>query len=326
MTNTFNRQISKVRQLADSLSLSISTHEYKEGCPLPSINQLSINHNVSRDTVFKAFKELKQKGIVDSTPTKGYFVCNAVNKVLLLLDTNSPFKYELHKALSKSMDLSVKIDLYFHNYNEELFNKIILDSVGRYNLYLIMNYQNDKYSQILDKLDHNKVLLLDFGKFEKDKFSYVCQGFDSTLYDCLNEGIQYFKKYKKIVFVFPNSSEHPKSCIPYFEQFCEDNEIPYELIPEINEDVIIKGVAYLIVSHSDLVEVLKITRKKKLALAKDVGIVVFNDEPVFEILDNGITAISTDFKKMGEVAAEYIRTRNKVQVYIPTKLIVRESL
>lgn len=185
--------MSKVKQLADALSHEISIGEYAPGDPLPSINGLSRQYGVSRDTVFKAFNELKMQGIVDSAPTKGYYVSNAVHRILLLLDTYSPFKYQLHDAITRNLAANYKIDLYFHQRSEELFTKIIRDSVGRYNLYLVMNYQNDVYSEILDLLDPSKVLLLDFGKFEKERFAYVCQGFDQTLYDCMVAGLERFR-------------------------------------------------------------------------------------------------------------------------------------
>lgn len=322
----FTQQISKVKQLADAISEAISNNEYCEGEPLPSINRLSKMYNVSRDTVFKAFGELKRKGVVDSTPTKGYYVCNGINKILLLLDIYSPYKCELHQALTQNLPLNYKIDLYFHDYNEEKFNKIILDSVGRYNAYLIMNYCNDRYSEILDELDANKVMLLDFGKFEKERFAYVCQGFDSTLYDCLSDGVELFRKYKKLVFVYPDKTEHPSSCIPYFEQFCRDLCMDYEIVPVVGEEKIEAGTALLIVKHADLIDVVKTVRRKRYRLGKEVGVVVFNDEPMLEIIDNGIAAISTDFRRMGEVAAGFIRTKKKIQTYIPTTLIKRPSL
>ncbi|MDR0891265.1 MAG: winged helix-turn-helix domain-containing protein, partial [Mediterranea sp.] len=163
MKVVFTQQMSKVKQLAQSISQAISMGEYAPGAPLPSINHLSRRYQVSRDTVFKAFGELKGQGIVDSTPTKGYFVSNGIYKVLLLLDMYSPFKSQLHDALTRNLPMNYKVDLYFHQQNEQLFNKIVRQSVGQYNMYLIMNYRNDVYSEILNLLDPAKVLLLDFG-------------------------------------------------------------------------------------------------------------------------------------------------------------------
>lgn len=328
-TNTeiiFNQQVSKVKQLADAINHIISAKSLKPGDPLPSINCISREYDVSRDTVFKAFNDLKARGVVDSAPTKGYYVANAEVNVFLLLDIYSPFKYELHRALTRKLPMNYKIDLYFHQYSEERFNKLITDSLGRYNSYLVMNYRNDVYSEILDKLDTNKTMLLDFGKFEKEKFAYVCQGFDTTLYDCLSEGKELLAKYKKIVFVYPDVTEHPASCIPYFEKFCNDFGFPYVFRKEVHEEDVVPGNAFLIVKHMDLVEMVKLVRARNLELGRDIGAAVFNDEPMFEILDQGITAISTDFRMMGNVAADFIRSHKKIQTYIPTRLIVRGSL
>ena len=89
---TFGQQASKVTQLADALSQAISRKEFLEGDSLPSINQLSAHYGVSRDTVFKAFLDLRERGLIDSTPGKGYYVTSQVTNVLLLLDQYTPFK------------------------------------------------------------------------------------------------------------------------------------------------------------------------------------------------------------------------------------------
>jgi DNA-binding transcriptional regulator YhcF (GntR family) len=41
---------------------------------LPSINELSFEFEISRDTAEKGYKYLKKIGIVGSIPGKGYFI------------------------------------------------------------------------------------------------------------------------------------------------------------------------------------------------------------------------------------------------------------
>mgnify|MGYP007102287653 CR=1 FL=1 len=43
-----------------------------------------------------------------------------------------------------------------------------------------MNFDNEKFSMVLNKIHPTKLLLLDFGKFEKEKYSYICQDFDEA--------------------------------------------------------------------------------------------------------------------------------------------------
>ena len=99
---TFGQQSSKVTQLADTLSQAISMKKFREGDSLPSINQLSAEYGVSRDTVFKAFLDLRERGLIDSTPGKGYYVTSQVTNVLLLLDQYTPFKEALYNSIVKS--------------------------------------------------------------------------------------------------------------------------------------------------------------------------------------------------------------------------------
>ena len=318
---------SKVLQLADTISAAISNGEYKEGDSLPSINKVSTDFNLSRDTVYKAFQNLKSKGIIESAPTKGYFVTKTVNNIFVLLDVFSSYKDDFYKELISHLPLNYRVDLYFHQYNEKLFNNLIAYGMGRYDLYIVTNYTNDIYYDVLDRLDNSKVLLVDFGKFKKDKFSYVCQGFDNTLYDCLTSALPLVKKYKELRFIFPVEAEHPQSCIPFFVKFCKDHGIKYQLIRrKMKETDIVPEVAYLVVWHSEVVNFVKTCHTKKLKLGKDIGLITFNDTPMLEVIENGITVISTDFKQMGKLAAEYITTRQKIQTYIPTRLIVRGSL
>ena len=81
MKITFGQQTTKVKQLADLISQEISMGTYKSDSALPSINQLSRNYHVSRDTVFKAFIDLKDRGMIDSTPGKGYYVTNKLKNI-----------------------------------------------------------------------------------------------------------------------------------------------------------------------------------------------------------------------------------------------------
>ena len=58
MKVTFGQQTTKVKQLADLLSQEISMGKYKSDCALPSINKLSRDYQVSRDTVSVSYTHL----------------------------------------------------------------------------------------------------------------------------------------------------------------------------------------------------------------------------------------------------------------------------
>jgi len=327
MEVNFLSSSTKVKQIADAIRLAISQGEFKEGQLLPSINQISSGYNISRDTVFKAFQTLKSSGVIQTASTKGYYVASSINNILVLLDIFSPYKKDLYHALTNKLGPNNHLDLYFHHYNEEHFNSVIRNSIGKYNRYLVMNLKNEQYTDVLDLIDKNKLLLLDFGGFDKEGFAYVCQGFDTTLYECMKSGLQLFKKYHQLNFVFPLDTKHPRGGIRYFNLFCEENNFKKTLLERtIRKSDVEKGNAYIIVTHADLIEFVKICKHKKLKLGVDVGVVTFNDAPMLEVIENGITSISVDFKQMGELAARFINNNEHIQTYVPTRLIVRGSL
>src|SRR5690554_965833 len=79
--------VPKFRQLMDSVNHAIAENRLSVGDHLPSVNQVCKDHRLSRDTVFKAYSLLKEQGVIDSVPNKGYFVAREVRRVFLFLDT-----------------------------------------------------------------------------------------------------------------------------------------------------------------------------------------------------------------------------------------------
>ena len=323
----FSNSSSKIKILADGISRSIMHGKLKMGDNLPSINEASSLHKVSRDTVFKAYNELKKRGLIDSTPQKGYFVTGEVNHILLLLDNYSPFKQNLYHRFAANLPENYKVDLIFHQYNERLFETIVRESIGKYSMYVIMNFSNEDFSDTLKAIPSNKLLLLDFGNFEKSDYSYICQDFNESFLNCLNEGSNLLKKYKKLTFVFPEEVCHPVSAIDYFIKFSLSQKFEYEVLrKESDWKGVEAGTAYFCILSEDLVKIIKAADSAGLTIGRDVGLIAYNDDPVLEVIKNGISSISIDFGLMGEKAANFITSKQRIQEYLPTELIIRNSI
>jgi len=297
------------------------------GDNLPSINEASAQHRVSRDTVFKAYNELKRRGLIDSNPTKGYYITGEVNHVLLLLDTYSAFKQDLYHRFVANLPDNYKVDLIFHQYNEHLFETIVRESIGRYSMYVVMNFSNETFSDTLKSIPNNRLLLLDFGNFEKSDYSFICQDFNESFYNCLSDAKELLKKYKKISFVFPEEICHPISAIDYFITFCKDKDFDFEVIKSNAEWYGAQtGTAYLCISPEDLVKIIKDANANGLNIGSDIGVIAYNNDPVLEIIKNGISSISVDFGLMGEKAANFVTKKEQIREFLPTQLILRGSI
>lgn len=322
----FTHAVSKIQSIIDGINTGIMQDELKEGDNLPSINELSTRCQVSRDTVFKAYQKLKTQGIIDSTPTKGYFVKGQVNRTLLLLDTYTSFKLNLYHRLIENLPENNKVELIFHQYNDDLFRTIINESIGKYNTYLVMNPSNNQLSDALHSIPENKLLLLDFGGFEKGNLSYICQNFNESLYDCLLSELNVIQDYKNFTLVFPENSCHPQIIKNAFNKFLQQTKMTGNIINGFSGiDSIQKGTLYLCVSSEIMVEILKSAQRSGLKCGNEFGLIAYNDEPVLEVIQNGISAVSIDFGMMGEMAAKFVLTKTPVREFLPTKFFKRKS-
>lgn len=326
MDTIFGQQTTKVKQLADILERDILSGVFASGSSLPSINKLSSSYSVSRDTVFKAFAELRRRGLIDSTPGKGYYVTDGRRNVLLLLDVYSPFKDTLYNSFVNSLPSGFKVDLWFHQYNERLFRSILEDSVGRYSHYVIMNFNNEIFIPELYRMNSEKVLLLDFGRFDKGCYSYICQDFDDNLYDALRSLSDRFARYDTCVFLYPRGTKHPSCSCESFKRFCASIGKECRIVDSLSEAEVRSGAAYLAIRQTDVVEIVKSGKSCGLRCGADYGLVAYNEVPAYEVIDDGITALSIDWNLMGRMAADFIVGGVPVHVFLPTEVHLRNSL
>jgi len=316
----------KMQQLIHAVSEAINLGVLKEGDFLPSVNQLSKDGGISRDTIFKAYSILKQRSIISSTPTKGYFVASESYRIFVLLDDFSAFKEQLYKSLRANLPDNYSVDLLFHHYNPEIFNQLILNSLGRYSMYIVMNINHSNMEDVVRKIDPKKLLLLDMGRDPKNEISYLTQDFNQAVYDCLSSGLELIQKYQEFILVFPQNTPHPSDTIDAFNRFCNDHQLKHTVLDNIDNREVQPGQAYLVIKDSDLVKIVKDCKKNDYKIGSEIGIISYNDTPMKEIVGTGITVISTDFVRMGRDCANFIVSKEKVSEVMPTNLIVRGSL
>jgi DNA-binding transcriptional regulator YhcF (GntR family) len=328
----------KYRQIIDGVISAIERKELLRNDVLPTVSQLCKQFSLSRDTVVKAYSALKRKGIIKSIPRKGYYVATESVKhkikVFLLFDAFTPYKQELYDWFIKSLGVGVSVDIFFHHFNIDIFESLILDNIGKYGRYVIMPYPHGRIPEILEKIESTQLLILDrcchLKYNERNKpitaHSYVRQDFKIALYQSLLSGFSLFRKYREIVLVFPIPSMHPREIMDGFTSFCEDNGLIYEIIHNLKKEKIEKNKAYFVIDDLDLVFIVEKCRDKNYALGDDVGVISYNDTSMKRIVGNGISVISIDWKKMGEKTGQFILNPEKTQVQIPTKLITRSSL
>lgn len=329
---SFNFQIDaqsnslKYIQLVDAIANSISEGSLAEGDMLPSVNDLVKNASLSRDTVFKAYTELKNRGIIESVPNKGYFVTRRFNRILLFLDTFKAYKEVLYDGFHSNLPKNISVDLMFHHYNFKVFETILTDSIGKYSHYVVMNFDHPGMKKVISKIPPEKLLVIDWNIHAAKEHSFVCQDFGTPVYDILNNNRERVLKYKRFIYLYPEKwTFHPRVSIDNFNKFCAQNNVEHRVDTELENLNIEKGDLYLLVSDRTMTRILDQAQEKGFEIGNEIGIISYNDTPMKKYVKDGITVISTDFYEMGRKAAEYVLNPGQMKEFIPTKLIIRKS-
>jgi len=318
--------IPKYQQLVDGITNAIAENILQKGDLLPSVNVICKTYQLSRDTVFKAYSILKDQKVIDSVPNKGYYVAGETRKVLLVLDTFKAYKEVLYHSVVNNLPDNVIIDVQFHHYNIDVFKTIINNGIGKYYKYVVMNFDHKEIPPALSAISKDKLLLIDWNIRADKSNNYVFQDFGKAFYDALKEAINLFKKYKKIDFIYPDFTNHPWETVEYFKKFCVDFGFQYDILTDPKKFQIEKGIAYISVSDRILGYFLEQCKEKDFEPGKDVGFLSYNETPMKKFIYKGISVVSTDFNELGTKAAAFITHDEETQCYVPTKLIIRESL
>ncbi|WP_298338646.1 GntR family transcriptional regulator [uncultured Algibacter sp.] len=337
-----NSRVPKYQQIIDSIIHNISEGNLTMDQKIPSINMFSEEFYLSRDTVEKAYSILKERNIITSIRGKGFYISRTklISKVniLFLVNKLSSYKLRTYNHFINSIGANSHTDLHIYHCDETLFLNLLDKNKAAYDYFIIMPHfktENLKHQSFPDKvlkavndIPKEKLILLDNSKpIFSNQTIEIYQDFENDIYSALKAGLEKIKTYKKIMLVYPEKSvyPYPKRILHGFRKFCVEYKLDFEILNEIYDDMILKkGDVFITIEEADLVSLVKQVREDEFKLGEDIGIISYNDTPLKELL--GISAMSTDFKVMGETAAKMILNKSKGKVKVPFNFIERNSL
>lgn len=320
----------KYKQLIICIQEAISNGNLKLGDRIPSLNAIQTEFNLSRDTVLKAFNELKNKRIISSTPGKGYYIettnIHQQEKIFVLFDEFNSFKEVLYNSFVSSIGRKASVDIFFHHFNRDVFKSLLADNLYKYTSFVIMPATFKNITSSLKQLPFDKTYILDRKLAEHSPlYGTIYQNFAKGLRRALEGGSLVLKKYNKLILISATGKE-PEERKLAFANFCKEQNMQYEILEDLENREPKNGEVYFLTHDSDMVWLIKHAEARNLELGKQLGIVSFNDAPLKEVVAGGITTISTNFEKMGQLLAKMILTGSKDIIENPTELIVRKSL
>ena len=337
-----NSRKPKYIQIVDSVTHNISLGHFKMDQKMPSINMLSEEFYLSRDTVEKAYKILKERKIINPVKGKGFYIArtNLISKtnILFLVNKLSSYKLQIYNAFNHSIGANSHTDLQIYHCDESLFLNLLEKHKGAYDYYIVMSHFKsadfkhtsapESVLKAINKIPKKKLIMLDNLNNKIDgKIVKIYQDYENDIYESLIKGYKKIVKYKKLVLVYPAKSvyPYPKRIVKGFRKFCIEKSLDFEVIDEIYDDMILKnGDLFITIVEDDLVNLINQIRDNEFTIGKDIGVLSYNATPLKDLL--GISVISTDFNIMGKTAAQMILSNEKGSVKNPFNFIDRESM
>ncbi|MBC8082869.1 MAG: GntR family transcriptional regulator [Hymenobacter sp.] len=323
----------KYKQIVQSVITDIERGLLKNGDQLPSISELSVEYYIARDTVEKAYRELRERGFITSVQGKGYYVQASDTtklKILLVFNKLSSYKKIIYYAFLEALGDEAQVDLQIHHYNVNLFQEIIEKNLGKYNYYVVMPHftldtEKATYQNILNTIPSQELVLLDKDLPElKHDCLRVFQDFDKDIFGALENAADLLAKYSRLVLILPSDANHPEELPWGFRSFCLLHDKTFAVVENAMSEILQEGTAYVVIRETDLVELVKKIRQTSYLLGREVGIISFNETPLKELLN--MTVITTDFEAMGRTAATLLLDKQRVKVKNPFYTIRRGSL
>src|SRR5688500_16716506 len=158
----------KYQQLANSIINAIERGQIGKDSMMPSINELSFEFQISRDTAEKGYKHLKSIGVLGSVPGKGFYIKNAEVKqklkIFLLFNKLSAHKKIIYDSIVSSLAGLASIDFYIYNNDFALFSNLLQSKQDQYTHYVIIPHViagGEDASEVINKIDKTTLILLD---------------------------------------------------------------------------------------------------------------------------------------------------------------------
>lgn len=323
------RNPSKYSLIVSHVTDCIRSGEYQLGDRIPSINEFRKLYSLSRDTVFVGLKALIARGIIAPNQGVGYFITSTSiqqnRRIFLLFNELNGFKEILFKSFIDSLDATTTVDLYFHNYNRQVFDKLIREANHHYTDYVIMSGKFQGIAPLLNSLSGRVFLLDHFHPELKGTYSAVFQDFEKNTYEALVSGLELLRKYRQI-FMVQKEEKEPEERYDGLKAFCREYGFAHEYMSTTADQKIAQGSVYILVKDDDLAALIKQATIQQLTPGTDFGIISYNDTPLKEVLAGGITTLSTDFRLMGKTMAQLIDIKAICTIDNPWQLNVRQSL
>lgn len=327
------------KQVISQIEQKIISGEYAPGDLLPSMNELSAQLEISKETIKKGYSILRDKGVIESRQGKGFYVCGIETKrplrILLLFDKLSSYKQVLFQSFMDRIGGDAEVTIRIHNQNLDVFEFFIDEDVDNFDYYVVAPHfslsasSQKRMLKLLKRFPNRKLILVDHMVDDlQGNYGAVYQDFTVDIAFALAEGLDKLKEFSKLnVLIMPNSL-YSAQIRQSIEGFCTEHSLSVEFHFDVTEEIIRPNEVYLMLNSQlddGLISLSRAATAKGLKIGEDISVISYNDAPINEVILNGLTSVSTDFKQMGEIAAQMILNKTLFKTKCDFRLIRRST-
>ncbi len=330
-------KIAVYKQLVTGITSAVKDGRLRSGDIVPSMNALSEELGISKETVKKAYGILRHNGILEPHQGKGFYVAENHRdsvSVLFLIDKFSIYKQEIVRGFQQEINCRNEVTILMFNQDIKLFEYFLNENLGKFDYYIVSPHFSlapdvqVQARKLLKKIPNHKLIMADRWLSEiPGNYGAVYQDFENDVYTGLSQGLDKFQAGGDLKVITLPTSLYGPVIEKKTKEFCEDNSMDCHFYSEVPKEIH-KGDVFLILNSqldSGLIALVDNANTLGMTVGKDYFIISYNDSPVDKVVLNGLTTISTDFNMMGRTAARMINEKSMWKAHIDFKMNKRKT-
>lgn len=334
----FNGKDPIYKQLVSQVEKAVHEGKLKADDQLPSMNDLATELDISRETAKKAYGILTEKGVITPRHGRGFFISDPDNsgrlQILFILDKFSVYKQILLHAFASRLGDFAEITILIHNQSVDLLEYFLNENLDGYDYYVVAPHfpldaeTQERVLKQIKRIPFRKLIMLDRLLPDlKGGFGAVYQDFENDIAYGLAEGFDSTDKSMKLRVITLPKSLYGQEIHKGIERFAAENNVSVEFLTSAPDDIK-PGETFLVLNSqldAGLVDLTQHIQRAGLQVGKDVFIISYNEFDMNELVLGGLTTVSTDFRQMGQIAAEMILNKNLQKVHCQFKMYKRNT-
>lgn len=293
----------KYLQLADHFRRQIVSRQLSGQAHLPSINDLSARYNLSRDTVRKAYLELKRNNLVQGVRGKGYFVRAVPHRQreerwLLLTKGPGGETDDLVTQIKTATTASVPVNVDYHHGAAPDLERFLTPRAGDFSRIIVAGSFDAAAADVVKRFPAGKTLHISEDPVTGCNLPnglVIDRG--EMLYRALRQCNETSTGLQRLYLGFCGNVSVAKQLLPGFQRFCITAGKRGRLLSEFGVIEPTSGSLYVVSDPWELSILLDRTARTALSPGREVKVLYVGRHTGLEALAGGITSLHADLSE-----------------------------